>query len=63
MGLPLLDVVLKDLELADAVTALARKTAFLRLVVHQREVDLFPCHAAASQDSKPLGRQYLLVFP
>lgn len=50
MGLPLLDVVLKDLELADAVTALARKTAFLRLVVHQREVDLFPCHAAASQD-------------
>lgn len=59
-------VVLKDLEqfqLADAATALARKTVFLRLVVHQREVDLFPCHAATSQDSKPLGKQCLLFYP
>lgn len=59
-------VVLKDLEqlqLADAAAALARKTAFLGLVLHQREADLFPCHASASQDSKPLGKQCLLVFP
>lgn len=67
MCLPFLYAVLKDLgqfQLADAATALtARRTAFLRLAVHQREADLFPCHASASQDSKPLGKQCLLVFP
>lgn len=63
---PFFNVVLRDLEqfqLADAATALARKSAFLRLLVHQREVDLFPCHAAASQDLKPLGKQCLLFYP
>lgn len=53
---------LEQLQLAGAATAVARKSAFLWLVVYQREVDLFPCHAAASQDSEPLGKQRLLFL-
>lgn len=61
---PFFNVVLRDLEQFQlAATALARKSAFLRLLVYQREVDLFPCHAAASQDLKPLGKQCLLFYP
>ena len=44
MPLPFFYVVLKgleQLELSGAATALARKSAFLWLVVYQREVDLF----------------------